>query len=67
VLGAAVWGAGYSLLGYLAGSAYEVVARRVGAGLAVVIVVLVVAAIAVWLFRRHRAHSRQSGPGVGPE
>src|SRR6266852_1915620 len=33
LLGGVVWGVGYSLLGYVAGSAYVVVERRVGAGL----------------------------------
>jgi membrane-associated protein len=54
VLGGLIWGAGYSTLGYLAGSAYAVVARRVGTGLAVAIGVLVVAAVATWAVRRHR-------------
>lgn len=67
VLGAAIWGAGYSLLGYLAGSAYAVVAGRVGTGLAVIIAVIVVGAIAVWLVRRHRAGRRQPGPDAGQE
>jgi membrane-associated protein len=67
VIGAAIWGAGYSLLGYLAGSAYAVVAGRVGTGLAVIIAAIVVGAIAVWLTRRHRAGRRQSGPDAGPE
>jgi membrane-associated protein len=72
VLGAAIWGAGYSLLGYLAGSAYAVVADRVGTGLAVIIAVVVAGAIAVWLARRHRAGRdgagrRPSEPGAGQE
>jgi membrane-associated protein len=67
VLGAAIWGAGYSLLGYLAGSAYAVVAGRIGTGLAVIIAVIVAGAIAVWLARRHRAGRRESGPGAGQE
>lgn len=58
VLGGLIWGVGYVLLGYLAGSAYAVIEREVGAGLAIAIGVLVVAAIAVWLFRRHRAAAR---------
>lgn len=49
-----VWGVGYSLLGYLAGSAYVAVERAVGAGLAIAIAVLVVAAAGVWAWRRHR-------------
>ena len=55
VLGGLMWGAGYCLLGYLAGSAYAVVERRVGAGLAIAIGAVVVVAIAVWIVRRHRA------------
>ena len=58
VLGGLIWGVGYVLLGYLAGSAYAVIEREVGAGLAIAIGVLVVAAIAVWLYRRHRLAAR---------
>jgi membrane-associated protein len=70
VIGAAIWGAGYSLLGYLAGSAYAAVAGRVGTGLAVIIAVIVVGAVAVWLVRRHRAGRDgagrpESGRGAG--
>jgi membrane-associated protein len=54
VLGALIWGAGYCLLGYLAGSAYAVVAGRVGTGLAIAIAVVLVAALVVWGIRRHR-------------
>ncbi len=54
ILGGVIWGVGYSLLGYLAGSAYAVVARRVGTGLAIAIAVLIVAVVAVVLVRRHR-------------
>ncbi len=59
VLGGLIWGAGYCLLGYLAGSAYAVVERRVGAGLAIAIGAVVVVAIAVWIVRRHRAQLSQ--------
>jgi membrane-associated protein len=54
LIGGVVWGVGYSLLGYLAGSAYGVVERTVGAGLAIAIAVIVVGAAAVWAWRRHR-------------
>ena len=59
VLGGLIWGVGYVLLGYLAGSAYAAIEREVGAGLAIAIGVLVVAAIAVWLYRRHRSAARE--------
>lgn len=58
VLGGLVWGAGYCLLGYLAGSAYATVERRVGTGLAIAIGVIVVAAISAWAISRHRARAR---------
>jgi len=61
VLGGLIWGAGYCLLGYLAGSAYAVVERRVGTGLAIAIGAIVVAGLAVWAYRRHRSQAN-SGP-----
>jgi membrane protein DedA with SNARE-associated domain len=61
VVGGLIWGAGYSALGYVAGSAYAVVARRVGAGLAITIGVVVVAAIATWAVRRHRGIAADPG------
>jgi len=54
IAGGIVWGAGYCLLGYAAGSAYAVVERRVGTGVAIALAVLVVAAVAIWAVRRHR-------------
>jgi membrane-associated protein len=65
VLGGLVWGVGYCLLGYLAGSAYGAVERRVGTGLAVAVAVILVAALGVWALRRHRALA--SGGGTEPE
>lgn len=55
VLGGLIWGVGYCLVGYLAGSAYTVVERQVGTGLAIAIAGLIVIAVAVWAIRRHRA------------
>jgi membrane-associated protein len=55
VVGGIAWGVGYCLLGYLAGSAYVVVEKRVGAGLAVAVAILVVAMAGTWAVRRHRA------------
>lgn len=71
LIGGLVWGVGYSLLGYLAGSAYTVIERRVGVGLAIAIAALVVAALAVWAVRRHRRGSVSNstapeGPGTEP-
>jgi membrane-associated protein len=58
VAGGIVWGVAYCLLGYLAGSAYAVIERRVGAGLAIALAAAVVAAAATWAVRRHRAAAR---------
>lgn len=54
VLGGVIWGVGYCLVGYLAGSAYTEVEKRVGTGLAIVVAVLAVAAVTAWVIRRHR-------------
>jgi membrane-associated protein len=54
-VGGVVWGVGYCLLGYVAGSAYSAVESRVGAGLAIVVAAVVVAAVVTWTVRRHRA------------
>jgi membrane-associated protein len=62
VLGALIWGAGYCALGYLAGSAYAAVARRVGTGLAIAIGVVVVAAVATWAVRSHRTAATEPEP-----
>src|SRR5260370_130071 len=65
LLGGVVWGVGYSLLGYVAGSAYVVVERRVGAGLAIALAAAVIAAAAVWAWRRRRG-SAVSPLGIDP-
>jgi membrane protein DedA with SNARE-associated domain len=54
VLGGIIWGIGYCLLGYAAGSAYAAIERTVGTGVAVVLAVVVVAAVVVWAARRRR-------------
>lgn len=56
--GGVIWGVGYCLLGYLAGSAYVAVERKVGTGLAIALAVVVVAAAVIWAVRRHRAAAR---------
>jgi membrane-associated protein len=61
LIGGVIWGVGYSLLGYLAGSAYAVVERRVGAGLAITLAAVVVAVIAFLALRKHRAARDGSG------
>jgi membrane-associated protein len=73
VLGGIIWGVGYCLLGYVAGSAYAAIERTVGTGVAVAVAVVVVAALAVWGIRRHRREKTEllKDPAVpappGPE
>jgi membrane-associated protein len=57
-VGGIIWGVGYCLLGYLAGSAYAVVERRVGTGLAIALAAAVMAIVIAWAVRRHRAAAR---------
>jgi membrane-associated protein len=54
LVGGLIWGAGYAVLGYLAGSAYAAVAGSVGTGIAAAVAAVILGAIAVWAFRRHR-------------
>ena len=56
-----VWGVGYCLLGYLAGSAYTAIEKQVGTGLAIAVAVIVVAAVVVFAVRRHRAGPARAG------
>ncbi len=58
IAGGIIWGVGYCLLGYLAGSAYVAIERKVGTGLAIALAVVVVAAAVIWAVRRHRAAAR---------
>jgi membrane-associated protein len=57
-VGGIIWGVGYCLLGYLAGSAYAAVEKKVGTGLAIVVAAGVLAAAGAWAVRRHRAAGR---------
>jgi membrane-associated protein len=67
LIGGVIWGVGYSLLGYLAGSAYTVIERRVGAGLAIAVAALVVAVLVAWAVRRHRRErGTPDAPGTEP-
>jgi membrane-associated protein len=65
LIGGVIWGVGYTLLGYLAGSAYTVVEKRVGTGLAIALAAGIVAALAAWALRRAR-RSRGGSPPQAP-
>jgi membrane-associated protein len=61
-LGGLIWGVGFTLLGYFAGSAYQKVEKTAGTAVAVTVAVVVVAAVVVWHVRRRR---REDEPGGG--
>jgi membrane protein DedA with SNARE-associated domain len=61
-VGGVVWGVGYCLLGYAAGSAYAAIEARVGAGVAIAVAVAIVAAVVIWAVRRHRRARATSQP-----
>ena len=53
-VGGTVWGAGFTLVGYFAGSSYATVERTLGRGTAVLTAVVVVGAVVALLVVRHR-------------
>ncbi|HXA59714.1 MAG TPA: DedA family protein [Streptosporangiaceae bacterium] len=56
-LGGLVWGVGFTLLGYFAGTAYIKVEQIVGRVIAVLIALVVIAVLLGWHLRRRRACS----------
>jgi membrane-associated protein len=65
-LGGITWGVGYTLGGYLAGTAFEHVARLAGWALIIVVGVLVAIAVLVWWIRRRRREAAEE-PGEKDE
>ena len=64
--GGLVWGAGFVLLGFLAGNSYEAVAKSAGRDIAVTVAVVAVVAVITWRIRSARAERNASGePGAG--
>ncbi|WP_328911735.1 MULTISPECIES: DedA family protein [unclassified Streptomyces] len=65
--GGLVWGVGFTLLGYFAGSAYKQVEHTAGTAAAITVAVLAVVALVVWHFRRKRREDEsERGGGQGP-
>jgi membrane protein DedA with SNARE-associated domain len=52
--GGMVWGSVFVVVGYVAGASYHQVENQVGRGIAIGLVVVVVAALVVWRWRAHR-------------
>jgi membrane protein DedA with SNARE-associated domain len=59
-LGGLVWGVGYTVGGYLAGTAFEQVAQWAGRVLAIIAGVVVLVAIFVWWLRRRRREAAET-------
>lgn len=55
------WGAGFVLLGFLAGNSYKAVAKAAGRDIAVVIGVLAVLALITWRIRSQRSKNKAEG------
>jgi membrane protein DedA with SNARE-associated domain len=65
VAGGLVWGAGSTLLGYVAGNSYATVERVAGGAVAVTAVVVVLVGLVAWrLRRRHTEHRRETTPAA---
>jgi membrane-associated protein len=67
--GGLVWGAGFVLLGFLAGNSYETVAKAAGRDITAVVLVVAVIAFIVWRVRKARRGRRAGAPvsGSAPE
>jgi membrane-associated protein len=59
-LGGISWGVGFTVGGYLAGTAFEQVAQWAGRVLAVIVGVLVAVAIVIWWVRRRRREAAEA-------
>jgi membrane-associated protein len=59
-LGGITWGIGFTLGGYLVGTAFERVAQWAGRVLAVVVVVLLAIAVLIWSIRRRRREAAEA-------
>ncbi len=66
-VGGLIWGVGFTLLGYFAGSAYSRVEGTVGRSLALAVAAVVVVALVVWRVRSHRRGSSREGRQDGQD
>ncbi|MHA3703099.1 DedA family protein [Jatrophihabitans sp. YIM 134969] len=67
--GGLVWGAGFVMLGYLAGNSYQRIEKTVGRGAAIAVAAVVVVALVVWRIREHRRdrHDEDAPGGELPD
>lgn len=64
--GGLVWGAGFVLLGFLAGNSYDAVARTAGRDLTALVLGVAVIGVIIWRVRKARREARAL-PGSAPE
>lgn len=64
-LGGITWGVGFTMGGYLAGTAFEQVAQWAGRVLAIAVAVVVVIALLVWFLRRRRREAAEDAEASG--
>jgi membrane protein DedA with SNARE-associated domain len=64
-LGGITWGVGFTMGGYLAGTAFEQVAQWAGRVLAIAVAVVVVIALLVWFLRRRRREAAEETEASG--
>ena len=57
--GGVIWGSVFVVVGYIAGASYHQVEKQVGRGIAVGLVVVVVAGLVVWRVRSERRRARE--------
>ena len=62
--GGLIWGAGFVLLGYLAGNSYATIEKTVGRSAALIVAGLVIVGVVVWRVRKHRLESRPGETGM---
>jgi membrane-associated protein len=57
--GGLVWGVGFVMLGFLAGDSYKRIETAIGQGSALLILLVVVVALAIWRIRKRRTNTDQ--------
>ena len=66
-LGGLIWGVGFVLLGFFAGSEYKTVEKMVGRGAAIGVVAVVLVLLVFWRVRRHRLDAARERAHPAPD
>jgi membrane protein DedA with SNARE-associated domain len=65
-LGGITWGVGFTVGGYLAGTAFEQVAQWAGRVLAIIVAAVVLVALVLWWIRRRRNEAEEAAAADEP-